>query len=73
MEHKKNCDILNEASSSTSVTRKQNIVNDQSNANCDVRTENTCNTEVLHSNLCNYNESYNLVGVDIAITGHPIT
>ena len=38
--------LLNEASKSKIVTRKGNIVNDQSNANYDVRNEIIYNTEV---------------------------
>ena len=52
MEHQKILNLLNEASDSKFVTRKWNIVNDQSNANYDVANEIICNTEVLKSNLC---------------------
>ena len=43
------------------MTRKCNIVNDQSNANYDVGNEIIYSTEVLKSNLCNYNDAYILV------------
>ena len=39
---------------------------------CDVRTEIIYNTEVLHSNLCNYNDSYILVRADIPTIGHRV-
>ena len=53
MEHQKILDFLNEASDSKIVTRKWNIVNDQSNGNYDAGNETFYNTEVLKSNLCN--------------------
>ena len=37
MEHQKILNVLNEANDSKFVTRKWNIVNDESNANYDVR------------------------------------
>ena len=37
MEHQKILNVLNEANHSKFVTRKWNIVNDESNANYDVR------------------------------------
>ena len=39
MEHQKILNLLNEASDSKFVTRKWNIVNDQSNANYDAENE----------------------------------
>ena len=39
MEHQKLLNLLNEASDSKFVTRKWNIVNDQSNVNYDARNE----------------------------------
>ena len=51
MEHQKILNLLNEASDSKFVTRKWNIVNDQSNANHDVGNEIIYSTEVLKSNL----------------------
>ena len=61
MEHQKILNLLNEASDSKFVTRKWNIVNDQSNANYDVGNEIIYNTEVLKSNLCDYSDAYILV------------
>ena len=52
MEDQKVLPSLNEASNSKSVTRKWNIVNDQSNANYGLWNEIIYNTEVLISNLC---------------------
>ena len=48
MEHQKILNLLN----SKFVTRKWSIVNDQSNANYDVRNEAIYNTKFLKSNLC---------------------
>ena len=53
--------FLNEANDSKFVTRKWNIVNFQSNANHDVGNEIIYNTEVLKSNLCDYNDAYIIV------------
>ena len=44
--------LLNQASHSKFVTRKFNIVNDQSNTNYYVENEIINNTEILKSNLC---------------------
>ena len=59
---------MNKASDSKSVTRKCNIVNDQSNANYDVGNEIIYNTEVLKSSLCDYNDAYILVKGNIPVT-----
>ena len=55
------------------MTRKWNIVIDQSNANNDVGNEIIYNTEVLKSNICHYNDAYILVWRDITIIGHRVT
>ena len=47
MEHQKILNLLNERNNSKSVTRKWNIVNDNSKANCDVGNETIYNTEFL--------------------------
>ena len=52
MGHQEILNLLNEASNSKFLTRKWNIVNDQSNANYDVGNEIIYNTEVLKSHLC---------------------
>ena len=51
MESQKIPNLLNEASNSKSVTRKWNIVNDQSSPNYTVGNEIIYNAEVLKSNL----------------------
>ena len=69
MEHQKILNLLNEASHSRFVTKSRNIINDQSNAIYDVKNEVIYNTEVLKSNLCDYNDAYILVRGDITIVG----
>ena len=54
---------MNQASDSKFVTRKWDIVNDQSNANYDAENEIISDTEVSKSNLCGYNDAYILVRV----------
>ena len=51
------------------MTRKWNIINDQSNANYNAGNEIIYNTEVLKSNLCDYNDAYILVEGNITIVG----
>ena len=68
MEHKKIKKLLNEPNISKFVTRKWNMVNDKSDANHDLGYEIICNTEVLKSNLCDYNNAYILVKGDITVT-----
>ena len=63
MENQKMLNVLNKAGDTKFVTRKWNIVNDQSNANYDVGNEIICNTKVLKSNLCDFNDAYILVRV----------
>ena len=55
MEHWKILTLLNEASNSKFVTKKWNNGKDQSNANYDAENEIIYKTEVLKSNLCDYN------------------
>ena len=50
------------------VTRKWNIINDNAEANYDATNEITYNTEVLKSNLGDYNDGYILVKGDITVT-----
>ena len=47
MEHQKTINLLNEASNSKFITRKWNIVNDQSNANYSIGNEIIYSTGVL--------------------------
>ena len=70
MEHQKILNLLNESCDSAFVTRKWNIVHDQSNTDYDVGNEIIYNTEVLKSNLSDYNDAYILVRGDITIIGH---
>ena len=55
MEHQKLFNLLNEADSKF-VTRKWNVVNNQFNGNYGVN-KIIYNTEVLKSNLCDYNDT----------------
>ena len=73
MEHQKILNLLNDANSSKFVTRKWNIVNDNSNSNYAAANEINYNTEILKSNLCDYNDSYILVIRDITIVVAPAT
>ena len=63
MERQKILNLLNEANDPKFVTRKWNIVNDNSSSG--VGNEIIYNTEVLKSNLCDYSDAYNLVRGDI--------
>ena len=54
MEHQKILNLLNEASNSKFVTRKWNIVHDNSKTNYNATNEITYNTEILKSNLYDY-------------------
>ena len=54
MEHQKILNLLNETNDSKFVTRKWNIVNDNSKSNYDVINEITYNTEILKCNLCDF-------------------
>ena len=58
---------MNEASDFRFLTRKSNIVNDQSNTNYDVGNEIICNTEILKSNLYDYSSA------DILVKGNVMT
>ena len=61
MKHKKILNLLNESNDFKFVKRKWNIVNDQLNRNYGARIEIIYNTEILKSNLCDYNDAYILV------------
>ena len=69
MQHQKISSLLNDANYSKFVTRKSNIVNDNSKSNYGDGNEIICNTEVLKCNLYDYNDAYNLVRNDITIAG----
>ena len=47
MEHQKILNLLNEAGDSKFVTRKWNLINDQSNANCSLGNEIIYGKEVI--------------------------
>ena len=64
---------MNQANDSKFVTRKWNIVNDQSNVNYGVRNEIVYNTDVLKSNCCDYNDAYILVRGDITVAATSAT
>ena len=49
---------MNEENNSKFMTRKWNIVNDQSNANYDAGNEIIYTIEVLKSNICDYHDAY---------------
>ena len=73
MEHQKILNLLNDPKNPKFMTRTQNIVNDLSNANYDAGNEIIYNTEVLKSNLCDYNNAYILVTADTTFIGHQET
>ena len=58
---------MNEANDSEFVTRKWDIVNNNLKADYGVENEIIYNTDVLKSNLCDYNDAYILVRGDIFI------
>ena len=62
---------MNEVNNSKFVTRKWNIVNNQLSANYHVRHEILYNTEVLKSNVCDYND-VDILG-KITVIGHQAT
>ena len=53
------------------MTRKWNIVNNQSNGNYDVGNEIIYNTKVLKSNVCDHNDVYILVWNNIIVIVAP--
>ena len=55
------------------MTRKWNIVDDNSNLNYAAENEITCDTEILRSNLCDYNNAYILVTGGITVVATPAT
>ena len=56
MKHQKLLSLLNDANDSKFVRGKWNIVND-SNSNYAAASEITYNTQILKSNLCDYNNA----------------
>ena len=61
---------MNESSDSKFVTRKWNIINDQSNKNSDAGNEIIYDTEVLKSIIWDFNYTYILVRGDIVTAAH---
>lgn len=61
---------MNESGDSKLVTRKWDIISDQSNANSDVENEIIYDTEVLKSILWDFNYIYILVRGDIVTIAH---
>ena len=55
------------------MTKKWNIVNNNSKSNYGAGNEIIYNTEVLKSNLCDYNDAYIFIRVDITVRTHPAT
>ena len=73
MEHQKILNLLNDANNSKFLTRKCNIVNDNSKANYEERNKIIYNTKVLKFTFYDYNDSFILLGGDITIIGHQLT
>ena len=63
--------LLNEESDFKFVSRKWNIVNDNSSANYGVWSEIVCNIKVLKYDIFDYNNAYILVRGNVTIIGHP--
>ena len=72
MKLQKILNLLNEANNSKFVTRKWNIVNDNSKSNYAAANEITYNTETSKSNPCDYNNAYILVKCITKIDGTTI-
>ena len=64
---------MNRTNDSKLVTRKWNIINDNSNPNYGVGNEVNYNTGILKSNLCDYKDACILLKGDIAVTTAPET
>ena len=64
---------MNEPNDYKFLTRKWNIVSDQSNINYDVRVEIIYKVEVLKSNICDYNDANHLLRGDITNIAAPVT
>ena len=73
MEQQKILILLNDTKDSKFVTRKWNIVNNNSTSSCAEANEITYNTEISKSNLCGYNHAYILVTGDVTVVAAPST
>ena len=71
--HQKILNLLNEINNSKFVTRRWNIANNNSKSNYAAANEITYNTEMLKSNLCDYNDDYILVTGNITVIAAPQT
>ena len=71
MEHQKILNLSNDANDSKFVTRKWNIVSDNSNSSSGATNNVTYNTEILKSNICDYNDAYILVTGDAIVVTAP--
>ena len=69
MEYQKPLNCFSKASDSRFTIRKYNIINSQSNSNFSVGKKIIYGTEVIKSNLCDYDDAYILERNDIAIIG----
>ena len=67
MEYQKILNLFNEANNFKFVTRKWNMVNNNWKASYNAANEITYNTEILKSNLFDYNDAYILVTDDITV------
>ena len=73
MEHQKILNLLSQTNDSKFVTRKWNIVNDKPKSNYEVTNEITYNTEILKSNVRDYNHAYILIRSHITVVTAPVT
>ena len=69
MEHQEILNLLKEARGFKFVTRKWNVVKDQTNKNYDFGNQNIYNTEILKCIVCDYIDAYILVKGYITIIG----
>ena len=73
MEHQKILNLMNKAKDTKFVSKEWKIVDHNSKTNYGVGIEIILNTEVLKSNLCDYNDAYILVRGNFTIIGHQVT
>ena len=73
MKHQKILNWLNKPNDSPFLTRKWDIVYDQSNVNYIVGNEIIYNAEFLKFSLCDYKDAYILVRSDMTVTTAPET
>ena len=70
MDNQQILNLLNEASNSKFVTKKWDIVGENSKEDYNEANEITYNTKVSKSNACDYNDAYILVRVDNTVTAN---